>query len=77
MKPGIVAAVLALSSLARAEAKPVVCLHYTLGSYVADEGKVTIAVCLDGKKPFVLTHPVEIRLSSPDGTPLTAIVGWR
>lgn len=77
MKALVIAAVLSVASVATAEPKPVLCIHYTLGSYLADEGKVTLAVCVDGKKPIVLSRPVEVRFLSADGTPIMAVIGWR
>ncbi len=53
-----------------AEPKPVVCLSYEVV-------KPDLAVCSDGKKPFIMRSFDEMRSSRPDGKVVAVLVGWR
>lgn len=72
----IAAAFLGLAVLAReADAqekvpKPVVCVSYR----VVEPG---IALCSDGKKPFVMSRFAEVSAPGKEGGTVKVLVGWR
>lgn len=50
------------------EVRPMACLNY---SFAQDKAGARIAVCLDGKRPKVLTHFAEAKVEGG-----SVLVGW-
>ncbi len=55
---------------AERQAKPVVCSAYRV---VSPE----VAVCSDGKKPFLMTRFVEVAAPGKEAGQVKVLVGWR
>jgi len=50
--------------------KPVVCVSYRIAA-------PDVAVCSDGKKPFLMTRFVEVSAPGAEGGSAKVLVGWR
>lgn len=56
-----------------ADPKPVVCASYQLAKSEAG----TVALCYDGKKPFVMTRFAEVTAPGKSEGSVKVLVGWR